>query len=108
MARRRPTAATHGKRQPAYRLGPWLRLSEVSCLVPVVGDRFSGIGVVVSRSRGGDCFPLSRPRSTIEIVGRSSARAAGWTLSRRGRIVGVRCCPSASSELTFAPRASRR
>ena len=74
-----------------------------------LGDsRSSGIGVVVSRSRGGDCFPLSRPRSTIEIVGRSSARAAGWTLSRRGRIVGVRCCPSASSELTFAPRASRR
>lgn len=72
------------------------------------GSSSSGIGVVVSRSRGGDCFPLSRPRSTIEIVGRSSARAAGWTLSRRGRIVGVRCCPSASSELTFAPRASRR
>jgi hypothetical protein len=52
--------------------------------------------------------PLSRPRSIIEVVGRSSAGAAGWTPIRHGRIVGVRCCPSASSEPTLAPRASWR
>jgi hypothetical protein len=36
------------------------------------------------------------------------SRSAGWTLIARGRIFVLRCCPSASSELTLDPRASRR
>lgn len=78
--------------------------------LPGGAERVSEDGI---RPRAGEHWRIysagtTKPYATSICLGSRPLETVGWTPRMPGRILVLRCCPSASSEPRLAPRASRR